>query len=366
MKILITGGHFSPAYALIQYMKEKTKIVVAGRKYAFEGDNTLSYEFETCQKEGIAFVPISSGRIQRKLTRYTFTSILKIPKGLASSIAILKKEKPDVVVSFGGYLAVPIVISAYLLKIPIVLHEQTLHAGYANKFLARFASVICISYKESEQYFPKEKIVFTGLPIRKEVFERKDIFKFPQGDKVIYVTGGSAGAHAINSLVEKNLEKILKKYIIVHQTGDTVRYKDFERLSEFKKSLPKNMSERYILKKYIFPDEIGTVYYSSDVVISRSGANTIAELLVLSKKALLIPLPGGQSGEQLGNAEYFVQHGVGQILIQDDITDEVFLQTIDHLMSAKAESSISENTATEKLYTIIQSVYEKKKHTKKT
>lgn len=366
MKLLITGGHFSPAYALIQYIKGKAEIVVAGRKYAFEGDSTLSYEFETCQKEGITFIPITSGRLQRKLTRYTFTSILKIPKGLISSIVILKKEKPDVVVSFGGYLAVPIVSAAYLLKIPVILHEQTLHAGYANKFLARFASVVCISYDESVKYFPKGKTVVTGLPIRREVFHKKSAIQLPQDEKVIYVTGGSSGAHAINNLIEKNLEELLKKYVIVHQTGDTVRYKDFERLTEFKKSLPKNMSDRYILKKYVYPNEIGAIYYMSDLVVSRSGANTIAELLALSKKALLIPLPGGQSGEQLGNAEYFFQHGVGRILIQDEITNEIFLKTVDDLISIKTKESISENTATEKLYTIIESVYEKKKHTKKT
>ena len=366
MKLLITGGHFSPAYALIQYVKKKADIVVAGRKYAFEGDNTLSYEFETCHKEGVSFIPIKSGRIQRRLTRYTFTSVLKIPLGFTSALVILKKIKPDVVVSFGGYLAVPIVVAAYILKIPIVLHEQTLKAGYANKFLARFASVVCISYEVSEKYFPKKKTVFTGLPIRKEVFEFKKTKKFSSEDIVIYVTGGSAGAHAINNLIEKNLKVLLEKYIIVHQTGDTVRYKDFERLSEYKKSLPKDMSDRYILKKYIFPDEIGSIYHLSDVVVSRSGANTIAELLALSKKALLIPLPGGQSGEQLENAEYFFQHGVGRILIQDDITNEIFLKTIEDLVSIETKESISENTATEKLYTIIESVYEKKKHTKKT
>ena len=139
MKILITGGHFSPALAVIEGIRPKDDVLVVGRKHALEGDSGLSFEYEVAKKHSIPFVEISTARIQRVLTKHTLFSVLKFPVGLTQAFFILKKYKPDIVLTFGGYIAVPIAIASYVLDIPIVIHEQTQKAGLANRLIALFA-----------------------------------------------------------------------------------------------------------------------------------------------------------------------------------------------------------------------------------
>src|SRR5436305_1641956 len=132
MKLLIVaggGGHFAPALAVIEKLPKEIEILVVGRKYVFEGDRTLSLEYQTATKLRIPFKTLTTGRLQRKFTRYTFNSLLKIPIGLSQATNILTKFKPDAVLSFGGYISVPVTLAASILRIPLVLHEQTLEAG---------------------------------------------------------------------------------------------------------------------------------------------------------------------------------------------------------------------------------------------
>ena len=167
MKLIIVGGHLSPALAVIEALQKDVNVLFIGRKYVFEGSKTLSLEFRTITKRKIPFVSISTGRWQRKFTRFTIPSLLKFPFGILQSFLILKKFKPDVVLSFGGYLSLPVGIAAFILRIPIVIHEQTLEAGIANKVLSIFAKTVCISWETSRKYFPKSKVILTGNPMRK-------------------------------------------------------------------------------------------------------------------------------------------------------------------------------------------------------
>jgi UDP-N-acetylglucosamine--N-acetylmuramyl-(pentapeptide) pyrophosphoryl-undecaprenol N-acetylglucosamine transferase len=365
MKLLITGGHFSPAYALIQQLKKQNEIVMVGRRYAFEGDRTESLEYEVCRREGISFIPITTGRLQRKLTRYTILSLLKIPVGQKTAFSILRKERPDIVVSFGGYIALPVAFAAKSLGIPVVLHEQTLHVGFANKIIARVADVICISYDESKRYFSSKKVILTGLPMRKEVFEVKEEITIPHDKKILYITGGSTGAHVINSFIKMNIEELLDKFNVIHQTGDSQKYGDYDEMVAIRSRFSQEKKERFIVKKYITPEEIGSVYSQASVVISRSGANTVAELLALNKKAILIPLPGGQSGEQKVNAEFFVKNGNGIQLLQENLTKDSFFEALEKVQTLAVKKNTFVMNATEKLAQVIIELYEKKKHTKK-
>ncbi len=160
MKLLIVaggGGHFAPALAVIEKLPKDWELLVVGRKYVFEGDQSFSLEYQTAKKLNIPFKPLTTGRLQRKFTKYTINSLLKIPVGLAQATAILNGFKPDVVLSFGGYVSVPITLSASILRIPIVIHEQTLEAGVANKLVARFARKICISWEQFGEVFSKRQ-----------------------------------------------------------------------------------------------------------------------------------------------------------------------------------------------------------------
>lgn len=349
MRIVITGGHFSPAFALSQELiHEGHEVFIAGRKTTFEGDNAPSYEYIVSQKFNIPFFEIKTGRLQRKITKQTFPSLLKTPKGLIEAFLMLGKTKPDVVVVFGGYISIPIALAAYVKRIPVVVHEQTQKAGLANRYIARFAKKVCITFESSKKYFPEGKVVVTGNPIRKEIFEENKKVELPEG-QIIYVTGGSSGSHFLNSLVQNILPQILKDFVVVHQTGNSKIYDDFNVLNEIREKLPDELKEKYKLLEFVDPEEIGYLLKHASLVISRSGINTILELMALRKVSLLIPFPYGQHDEQLENAKLVKEVGLGEYLEQDQAEPQVFLEKIRELINNKSE--LIKNTKVPKVFT---------------
>lgn len=337
MKLLIAvggGGHFAPALAVIDKLPKDWEILIVGRKYAFEGDEALSFEYQTAQKLNIPFVPLTTGRLQRKLSLHTFTSLAKIPVGLVQATKILKDFAPDIVLSFGGYIAVPVAVAAKMLRIPIVVHEQTLHAGLANTIISKFADKICISWGYSEQFFPKEKTVLTGNPLRKEFLElaHKTPFRANHKHPLIYITGGSGGAHGINVLVERAVEKLLQKYLVIHQTGDAREYGDYDRLKRLKDIMPDHLKKRYEVVKFIPADQVVSVMLNADLVIARSGISTVSELLYLGKPCMLIPLPYGQKNEQLLNAQFVQSTGLGELYEQESLNADLFAEKVDEML----------------------------------
>src|SRR3990167_11265609 len=164
MKMMIIGGHLSPALSVLDSLPKDWEILFVGRKYVFEGEKSLSLEYKIINHLKIPFEEISTGRLQRKFTKNTIPSLLKLPYGFFKSLRILKKFRPDAVLGFGGYLQIPIVFVAFFLKIPVVLHEQTLESGFSNKICSSIARKICISWESSFKFFPKKKTVLTGNP----------------------------------------------------------------------------------------------------------------------------------------------------------------------------------------------------------
>lgn len=365
MKIVITGGHFAPAAAVMEELNT-ADVLFIGRKYAQEGEEAKSLEYQYCQENNIKFFELRAGRFQRKITRHTIPSLLKSPKAVISARKILAEFRPDVVLVFGGYIALPVAVAARTLGIPIVVHEQTLAAGVANKLIGKFANRVCISFIPSAKYFPKNKTIMTGNPIRTSVFE---IDKKQQVDDtlpILYVTGGSTGAHAINVLIEQALPWLLESFTIIHQTGDTREYQDFERLSAARSELSETLKKRYILKKFVNGEEIGWIYKNADVVVGRSGINTVCELLVLAKKALLIPLPHGQKNEQFENAKLYASTGLGTYIDQNVMTGDMLLAEVVRLNKIKLNPEIFEKAqrlvhrdAAQKIVKVVKMVYEK-------
>lgn len=335
MKILITGGHMTPALAVIEALPSDAQVVYVGRKYALEGDSAISLEYRVLTGMHIPFVVLQPGRLQRKFTRYTLPALGKVPKSMVDAFEILRKEKPDIILSFGGHVAFPICFVASLLRIPIVVHEQTLEVGGANRLIAKLATKICVSWESSLSFFPKEKVVLTGNPLLstkisadiQEAYKKKKN-KYP----IIAITGGSLGSHAINALIEPIVEKLLAKYFLIHQTGDAQEFKDYEKLSEIKEKLPYTFQERYILKKFIYPSEVASIYAFSDLVISRAGMNTVLTLLLVNTPTLLIPLPFSQRQEQMKNAMLVKEFGLGEVLLQDGLTSESLLANIEKMI----------------------------------
>ncbi len=338
MKIVLIGGHLSPALALLESLPKTDEVIFFGRKFAFASDTQVSLEYQTLTDLGVRFVTIKTGRVQRNVSLKSIHELTKIPGGFWQAYKELQKSRPDVVVGFGGYLSVPICLAAKKLGIPVVIHEQTLEAGLANKVLARFADKICVSWENSVQFFPKEKVVLTGNPVKKFGSERSTftLLDKEQDIPLIYVTGGSTGAHALNVLVEGSLSTLLERYRIVHQTGDATEFDDFGRLTGLQARLPAQLQARYHVEKFIPPMSVGDIMQKASLVVSRSGINTVTEILYFGVPALFVPLPIGQRNEQLKNAEFVKKVGLAEIAHQHTTTPESLQQKIIHMIEHTA------------------------------
>ncbi|MFS8130558.1 MAG: UDP-N-acetylglucosamine--N-acetylmuramyl-(pentapeptide) pyrophosphoryl-undecaprenol N-acetylglucosamine transferase [Candidatus Dojkabacteria bacterium] len=336
--ILFTGGHATPALAVISELKKRgyTNFLWVGHKYNQQGNTEVSPEFKLVEEAGIKFIDLKTGKLNRKWTLQNFLpsvlSILMIFYGFIQSKLILLRNRPAIVVSFGGYLAVPVVIIAWVLRIKIITHEQTIVTGLANKIISKFANKVCISWESSKQFFPSNKTVLTGNPIRREVFkiESTDLIKDLDPKKpTLYITGGNQGAHEINKRVFEYLPNLLQECNIIHQTGNSTATNDYQKAIEMKKELPGDISIRYVPVDYVKSNEIGAVFNKADVIFSRSGANTITELLALGKLSILMPIPWTSGDEQTKNARILEETGLGFIIIQkDNLTSKQIYQTI--------------------------------------
>ncbi len=336
MKILITGAHFTPAQAVIEELKKDTsnQIIYIGRKYTQEGEKILSVESQVLPSLGVKFIPITAGRLRRILDLRTVTALFKIPIGFIQAFCNLVIERPDVVLSFGGYIGLPVVISAWFLSIPVMIHEQTLVTGLANTLSNFFADKIAVSF-EKDYPISKQKIELTGNPIRKEILKptqnvSKDLKEFLKIKKIkklpiIYVTGGNQGSDLINQAILELLDKLSKFTLIIHQTGDSKK-QYFDKLSKLKTSLPN--PEGYLVKKWFNASEVGHILKEADLAISRAGANTLLELALFSLPSIIIPIPYLYKNEQEVNAKYFKQYGLCQVIEQNQFNSKKLYETM--------------------------------------
>ncbi len=316
MKIFITGGHVTPAIAVIEEIKKRLPdldIVFIGRKYAMERDTEVSAEYKLISSLGIRFLSLNTGRST------TVSSFFKIPLGLVQACWYVFKEKPMIIVSFGGYIALPVVIAGWMQKIPSITHEQTQTLGLANKKMIPFVKKICVSYADVIDAYtlPKKKTVVTGLPLRKELFASSVKPLFPLSSKypLVYIAGGATGSEFINQCIFSILPRLLKQYIIIHQTGYAAYATALEKFA----SLSKDEKSHYHVFPYVKTDELAWIYHSAKLYMGRSGGNTVGELAALSKVALFIPLPSSAQNEQEKNAQWLVNAGSAVILHQEDI-----------------------------------------------
>lgn len=325
IKIIVTGGHLGPALGVIEKLPKNSKILFVGRKHTFEGDTSLSFEYQMVQSLKIPFREITTGRLQRTFTKYTIGSLLKFPIGFLQSLIIIKKFKPDVILSFGGYISLPVVLAGKILRVPVVIHEQTFSPGVANRITSFFATKICISWSSTKKYFPISKTILTGNPIRKLNTNKLSFGISNEKIPLLYITGGSAGSHTINLVIMQVLEELLANLRVIHQTGDSWDFHDFDKLNEIRENiLPQKLKKRYVITKFINASRVGAIYKSADLVVSRGGVNTITELIYFGKTALLIPL----NIEQTKNALFMKKIGLGEILHEEDLNSAAFLQKV--------------------------------------
>lgn len=329
--IVATGGHLTAAVAVIEELRSKGgwEVYWMGTGEAFETAPFVpSFESQLLPQMNIPLIKIKTGKLQRGRVKETTLSLLKIPVGLAQSFFALLRIRPNVLLSFGGYVSIPVSIAAFLLDIPIIVHEQTASSGLANRVVGRFAKFVAISNEKSAKDFPEEKTVLTGNPVRRAI--SKIARNRPSGAKehVFYVTGGSRGSQLINNGIFKNLPRLAGKARIYHQTGVF----DFDKAKEKKKTLGKN-AKRYIPAVSFTLSEVEEIYKKATLVISRSGANTVSELEVLGIPAILIPIPWVEKEEQEENAHLLKEFGTAEVIKQDQLSPGRLLKVIDKVLT---------------------------------
>lgn len=326
-KIVLTGGgtagHVTPNIALIPRLKEM------GYEVHYIGTHK-GMERELIEAVHIPYHPVSSGKLRRYFDLKNFTDPFKVLKGYGDSYRILKKIKPDVVFSKGGFVAAPVVAAASQLKIPAILHESDMTPGLANKLCGRFATKFCCNFPETLNYLPKDKAVHTGTPIRQELKEGSKekglaFTGFNNEKPIMLIMGGSLGAVKVNDAIRTVLDELLEDFQIIHLCGK-------DKVSEAHKNIKGYLQFEFISAE--LPDLLAC----SDLVVSRAGANAISEFLALRIPNVLIPLSKEASrGDQILNAKSFAKQGFSAMIEEEDITPKALLALIRHTYEERAE-----------------------------
>lgn len=316
-KIIFTGGgtagHVTPNLALMDALKDRYEMEYIG---SYQG-----IEKELVEKAGIPYHGISSGKLRRYFDWKNFTDPFRVLKGFGEAKKLMRSQKPDLVFSKGGFVAVPVVIAAKRAGVPVIIHESDMTPGLANKLCMSSADKICVNFPETLKYLPEEKAVLTGTPIRKELFmgdrlRGLQFCGFSTEKPVILVVGGSTGAAALNEAVWNLLPTLLKDFQIVHLCG------------KGKANPAYDGREGYAQFEYI-SKELRDIFAASAMVVSRAGANAICEILALKKPNILVPLTAAASrGDQILNAESFEQQGYSYLLKEEELTNETLLTAI--------------------------------------
>lgn len=323
--IVLTGGHAgTTGIAVVEELKKRNpdaKISWIGTKSVILGSGLTSLEYKIYPLLGVKYYSIHAGKMQTKFTRNTIPLILMIPLGFIEAFILIAKLKPEVVVSFGGYTSLPVVTASWLFGIPVILHEQTVAAGRASIASAFFARKIALARESSIKYFPKEKCVVTGNPLTKQFLAVTPAIK-KHDPFTILVTGGSRGSEFINEEVFKIITELTGKYRVLHITGE----RDYEKYLKFEK-------ENYEVFNFVEPENMPGFYRKADMLISRSGANSVSEIIYTKRPAILIPLPRTFMDEQYKNAKYAEDFGIAKVMKETEINPTSLLSAIESIHS---------------------------------
>jgi len=349
MRIILTGGgtggHIFPLVSVAKKLKEK---LGANAELLYIGSGA-KIEKEVMEKEGIATKNIVSGKMRRYFSLQNFVDLFRIPVGIIQSLWILVNFMPDVVFSKGGYACVPIVIAAWIYRIPVLIHESDAIAGLANRFSGKLAKRVAISYPSAKKYFSPNKIAMTGNPVRKELVGADSLlirnnFSLIESRPIILVLGGSQGSQVINDSIIKILPQLLKRAQIIHQTGELNYENVIHKAAEYG---IKSGRDGYIPVKFLEPKLLGSAYAASDLIISRAGANSIAEIAANRKPAIFIPLSNSANDHQRGNAYDIAEIGGALVLEESNLGSNIFLERIEKMLNEKEFS----NSMVEKIVT---------------
>ncbi|MCU0608186.1 MAG: undecaprenyldiphospho-muramoylpentapeptide beta-N-acetylglucosaminyltransferase [Chitinispirillaceae bacterium] len=346
-RILFTGGgtagHVTPNLALLPALR--------ARGYAISYIGTAAgIEHELVGRENLPYHAIPAGKLRRYWDRKNISDILSIAAGFFQSLNVIRKIRPAVLFSKGGFVSCPVVWAAWLCRVPVIIHESDIVPGLANKLSIPFATRVCYSFPETAAHVPKKKSVLTGIPVRARLFagdagRGRILCGFTDAKPVILIIGGSQGARSVNAYVVGALDRLLPSYNICHICGS----------GNLTGSRP-----GYVQFEYV-NDELADLFALADLVVSRAGATTLFELAALKKPNLLIPLPLSASrGDQILNARSFEKQGWSRVLTQERLSVDSLVEKIGEVAadSAAMIKRMSENApihSSEKIIQLIES-----------
>lgn len=337
MRILVTGGgtggHVTPALATIRAAQELAPDTVLELLYV---GSMAGVEREMASAAGIPFAGVQTGKLRRASRWYgmingrNLADLCRVPVGVVQAMNRVWRFRPDAVLATGGDVAVPPVIAAAVARVPILIHEQTVQIGLANRINARFARKIALSSEDALELLPpkfRSRAVVTGNPVREIIFQGDreravETFGFAPEDNAlptVYITGGAQGARVLNRAVEGALKELLQEARVIHQCGQQPAgsEQDFDRLTAAAALLPDTLRRRYHLTRFV-RDEIGDAFALCDLVIGRSGAGTVTEVCAVGKPAIYVPLVPTGGDEQNKNAKRAATAGAAVVVPNAD------------------------------------------------
>lgn len=344
-RIVLTGGgtagHVTPNIALMPKLRE------LGYDIQYIGSYD-GIEKKLIEELGVPYYGISSGKLRRYFDMKNFTDPFRVVKGFFQAKSQLKKLKPDIIFSKGGFVSVPVVQAAKQLHIPVIIHESDMTPGLANKLAIPAATKVCCNFPETVPYLPAGKAVVTGSPIRAELrsgnrLAAAKFCNFTFDKPVLLIIGGSLGSVAVNQAIRGILPELLKTFQVIHLCGK----------GNLDPAL--NSTTGYVQFEYI-KQELADLFALADVVVSRAGANAICELLELRKPNLLIPLSATASrGDQILNAKSFKKQGFSDVLQEEELTSEVLLSHILSLYENRHDyiNAMNKSSASNAVNTIV-------------
>ncbi len=330
-----TGGHIYPALAVAHELQQRFPV-----ELLYMGD-TDGLETRLVPEAGVKLVTIHAGRLQRHWSSRTVRDLARVPIGFVEAMRHARAFAPHAVFTSGGYVAVPAGFAGKRLGVPLLVHQQDVPPNLANRLLRPIATRISVSFEDSLPYFPGYKTRLVGNPVRESILamagadvrEQKRLLGFSPAFPLLVVTGGSQGARHINQATVEALPALLQRFQVLHISGQLTAQETRDAAGAQLGGLPEHVAARYRLEPYL-SDTMANALAAADAVISRSGAATLAELAILGKPSVLIPLPPGFGGSpQEKNAATFAAHGAAHVVPDSALTGETLVDAVNELFA---------------------------------
>lgn len=329
-----TGGHIYPIIAVIEEFKKRKE--AESFEYIYIGSGA-SLEDPVRAIVTRSYV-VASGKYRRYFSFLNGRDVFRVVVGFFHSLWILLREMPDVVFSKGGYVSVPVVIAAWLYRIPIVIHESDAVPGVANKFLGKFAKKVALGYGSASEYFVPDQVVLTGTPVQEDVFQGDrsrayEMFHLSESKPTVLIYGGSQGSQVINEHIADLLNELLDIAQVIHQTGE--KNYEFVRHMVIERAGVKPGERGYRVYPFLNAEERRAAYAVADLVISRSGATSITELAANGEVVILVPYSSAANQHQKMNAYAVARQGGALVLEENNLTKHLLLQKMNMLLFDK-------------------------------